>query len=283
MARPEQEVAALPGILRKRGYATLASHAHAPGFWNARERRERYGFDEQLFAADLGPGERVGLGLVDGEMLRRTAPRLTVLPRPWLGWLVTLTMHAPHPRVPSSFPRPALGPLEGTQTGNYLRKVRHTDDALRELVSTLDAAGVLDSTLVVVYGDHSELRGLDLGWVEGRTGVGGLPPDVRRLLLDRVALVMVPPASWNGDGVGHSVEKPGGLLDIAPTVLHLLGVARPRPFMGRSLLGPEPGLVRSWRCRGSSRVSASARRWLGRGRPRGRRIPRPGAFWIRPA
>ncbi|MHB1193984.1 MAG: LTA synthase family protein [Longimicrobiales bacterium] len=242
MARPRQDVVALPGVLRERGYATLAVHAHVPGFWNARVRRERYGFQEQRFGADLGPGESLGFGLVDAEMLRRAAPAVVALPRPWMAWLVTLTMHAPHPEVPASFPRLPLGELEGTPLGNYLRKVRHTDDALRDFFATLEAAGTLDSTLVVVYGDHTELRGVDARWVERSVGVDGLPPDARRLLLDRVAMVVVPPPSAGGPG-GLVVPTVGGLLDIAPTVLHLLGIERPRPFMGRSLLGASPGLA----------------------------------------
>lgn len=286
MARPEQEVVALPAVLRERGYATLAVHAHIPGFWNARVRRERYGFQEQLFGADLGPGETLGFGLVDAETLRRAAPRLAALPHPWLGWLVTLTMHAPHPDVPTSFPTLPLGELERTPTGNYLRKVRHTDDALRELVSTLEGAGVMDSTLLVVYGDHAELHDLDPAWVETHAGVAALPPDVRRLLLDRVALVIVPPDAWEDGGgdpapgggravpgsqaaaqVGntltasypHSVEKPGGLLDLAPTVLHLLGVERPQPFLGRSLLGAAPGLA----AQASGEAVADGLMWTG--------------------
>ncbi len=258
MARPRQEVVALPGVLQGRGYATLAVHAHVPGFWNARVRRERYGFQEQLFGADLGAGESLGFGLVDAEMLRRAAPAVTALPRPWMAWLVTLTMHAPHPEVPASFPRLPLGELEGTPLGNYLRKARHTDDALRDFFSTLAAAGALDSTLVVVYGDHTELRGVDVGWVERSVGVEGLPPDARHLLLDRVAMVVVPPPCTGGPG-GLVVPAVGGLLDIAPTVLHLLAVERPRPFMGRSLLGASPGLA----AQATGEVVGDALMWSG--------------------
>ncbi len=257
MARPLQEVVALPGVLGERGYAALAVHAHVPGFWNARARRERYGFQEQLFGADLGPGESLGFGLVDAEMFRRAAPAVAVLPRPWMAWLVTLTMHGPHVEVPASFPRLPLGELEGTPLGHYLRKVRHTDDALRDFLSTLDTGGVLDSTLVVIYGDHTDLYGMDMGWVERSAGVEGLPTDVRRLFLDRVALIVVPPhtgASADEPGAsgpdpdasdpgGLVVPAAGSLLDVAPTVLHLLGVERSRPFMGRSLLGAAPRLA----------------------------------------
>ncbi|HSW30353.1 MAG TPA: hypothetical protein VLH75_12790, partial [Longimicrobiales bacterium] len=73
-------------------------------------------------------------------------------------------------------------------------------------------------------------------------GVEALPADARRLLLDRVAMVVVPPP-WVDDSGGVVVAAVGGLLDVAPTVLHLLGIERPRPFMGRSLLGSSPGLA----------------------------------------
>lgn len=270
MVRPRQSVVALPGLLRERGYATLAVHAHIPGFWNAGERRERYGFDTQLFGADLGPGEELGFGLVDAETLRRALPRLTSLPEPWVGWIVTLTMHGPHDQVPPSFPALPLGVMEGTPLGNYLRKVRHTDDALRRLLASLDSAGTLDRTLVVVYGDHTESHRMDMEWVERTAGVEGLPGDARTLLLDRVPLVILPPdpggaapdappeAGATSAG-GRVVPAVGGLLDVAPTVLDLLGLERPRPFMGRSLLRGGRGLA----AQASGEVVGDGLMWTG--------------------
>lgn len=239
MARPMLDPVALPDILAERGYTTFSAHAHHPGFWNAAVRHERYGFQESLFEAELGPGETLGFGLTDQIFLQRVAPRIASLPRPYLAWLITLTMHPPHPAVPPSFRTFPLGSLEGTSLGNYFLKARHTDDAIREFLDSLQVTGALDRTTVVIYGDHTDSHRFDMEWVHRATGVSGLPSDVQKLLLDQVPLVILPP----GEGQGRRIPSVGGLIDVAPTLLHLMGIPVPRSFMGRPLTTPGPGLA----------------------------------------
>ena len=44
--------------------------------------------------------------------------------------------------------------LEGTTLGNYLKTVHYADDAIGKLIEGLDEAGVLENTVIVIYGDH---------------------------------------------------------------------------------------------------------------------------------
>ena len=239
MVRPELDPVALPDILAGEGYATFSAHAHIPGFWNAARRHRRYGFQESLFEAELGPGEEVGFGLTDQLFFQRTVAPVAALPRPFLAWLITLTMHGPHPPPPPSFRTLPLGELEGTSLGNYVLKARHTDQALAAFVDSLEARGVMDDATLVIYGDHTESHRFDMAWVRRVAGVEGLPADAQHLLLDRVPLLVIPPGSREG----VRIAAPGGLLDIAPTVLHVLGHPTPRWFMGRSLLAGGPGVA----------------------------------------
>ena len=239
MTRPSLDMVALPNVLREHGYATYSAHAHNPGFWNAAARHRSYGFEISAFAPELGPGESHGFGLTDRAFFERVRPMIEGLPRPFLGWLITLTMHGPHGDVPPSFHTLKLGTLAGTPIGSYMLKARHTDDALRALTDRLDAAGVLAHTTLVVYGDHTESFGFDLADVRRRAGVLGVPEDVQRLIMDRIPLIVVPP----GGGAGTTVAIVGSLLDVAPTVLHLLGLSAPRAFLGRSLLPFRPGVA----------------------------------------
>ncbi|MDP2956507.1 MAG: LTA synthase family protein [Longimicrobiales bacterium] len=255
MVRPGLDMVALPDVLRGRGYATFSAHAHSPGFWNSAVRHERYGFQESLFEADLGPGESLGFGLRDRVFLERVAPRLAALPGPYLGWLITLTMHAPHPDIPPGFGTLSLGALQGTSLGNYFRKARHTDDALRGFLDTLDAAGALDQTTTVVFGDHTDSHRFDMGWVHRAAGVDGLNADVQHLLLDRVPLIVVLP----GTAEGRRIPTVGGLIDVAPTVLRLLGVEPPRSWLGRSLTSPGPATA----AQASGEVVGDDRMWTG--------------------
>lgn len=257
MVRPTLDPVALPDLLQVHGYTTLSAHAHIPGFWNAAVRHERYGIQTSLFSPELGSGPTVGFGLTDRVFLERALPHIERLQEPWMTWLITLTMHGPHTAVPDDFDGLDLGELEGTPLGNYFLKARHTDDAIRALLDALAAGGVLDATTVVVYGDHTEHQRLDKAWVHRAAGVDGLPADARELLLDRVPFVVALP----GQGEPAEVHSVGGLLDVAPTLLHLLGLPPSPSFMGRSLLSAEPGFS----AQASGQVVGDGLMWTGRG------------------
>lgn len=241
MGRPSLDPVALPDLLEERGYTTFSAHAHIPGFWNAALRHRAYGFQESWFEAELGPGDSLGFGLTDKAFLERITPHVVDLPQPWMAWFITLTMHGPHEDVPETFHTFPLGPMDGTPLGNYFLKARHTDDALRTFIGELERAGILENTTVVVYGDHTERHGFDMDWVHEAAGVTGLPPDVQHLLEDQVPLLVLPPGGIEGGGV--RVATVGGLLDVAPTALSVLGIPTPPWFLGRSLTASEPGLA----------------------------------------
>ena len=57
--------------------------------------------------------------------------------------------------------------------------------------------------------------------------------------IDRIPLLIVWP---DAERVGE-IDTVGGQIDIAPTILHYLGIERPRAFLGRALLQGRPGSV----------------------------------------
>jgi hypothetical protein len=271
MMRPNLDMVALPDVLREQGWTTLSAHPHHPGFWNARTRHHAYGFETSLFEDDLGPGETFGLGLTDRAFLERIAPALERLERPYLGWLITMTMHGPHGDVPASFHTLPTSALDDTPLGNYLLKARHTDDAIRALLTELTAQGALDDATVVVYGDHTERFGFDDDAVRRLAAVPAGTADLQRLDLDRIALVVVPPER-GGAATGDRVATPGTLLDVGPTVLHLLGILPPRAFLGRSLLPEGAGFAAQI----TGEVVGDGRMWTGAAcYERGTRAPLP--------
>ena len=44
--------------------------------------------------------------------------------------------------------------LEGTKLGSYFKSVHYADQAIGQFMTDLDNAGLLDNTVVVIYGDH---------------------------------------------------------------------------------------------------------------------------------
>jgi phosphoglycerol transferase MdoB-like AlkP superfamily enzyme len=117
--------------------------------------------------------------------------------------------------------------------------VRYFDHAFGTLIDRLRTAGLLDTSVVVVYGDHH--------------GFLGDPPDIAELLgfppgdeyqtlhaRKRLPLLIRLP---KGAHAGIRTAT-GGHLDIAPTVLSLLGIRdESRVMLGRDLTDGHGSLV----------------------------------------
>ena len=108
---------------------------------------------------------------------------------------------------------------------NYAGEVTAADAALGRALDRLRAAGRLDGMLVVITSDHGEEFHEHGGWTHGQSLYEELV---------RVPLLVRAPAG--GPGRGRRVEAPVSLVDLAPTILDLAGVASGARVSGRSLV-----------------------------------------------
>jgi phosphoglycerol transferase MdoB-like AlkP superfamily enzyme len=148
-----------------------------------------------------------------------------------MAFLITLTTH--HDWViPDQYKTLQLGKLEGSRIGRYLQSFHHFDKGFGELVDSLDRTGLLDNSVVVIYGDHRGQYGKkqDEG---GREEMAKLlegfmnypPPDESSEYKyweaqNQIPLIIHLP----GDANAGTRSITAGHLDIAPTVLNLLGI-----------------------------------------------------------
>jgi phosphoglycerol transferase MdoB-like AlkP superfamily enzyme len=231
--------------LTEHGYTTLSAVPFEGGFWNRQMMHPAYGFQHSLFEPDFQMTEQIGWGLNDRDFLQQMVPRLEKLPHPFNAWLITLSLHHPFESFPDQHKVLKLGALERTSFGNYLHTMRFFDQALADFKDALAHDGLLDSSVIVVFGDH------DAGFARdpslARTiGIG--TDDVAWALNDRIPLFI---RVGGLDAPGHSEQEGStraalagaramvaGQTDVAPTVLALLGIdPAPLPYLGRNLLG----------------------------------------------
>ncbi|HEV7302072.1 MAG TPA: sulfatase-like hydrolase/transferase [Tepidisphaeraceae bacterium] len=104
----------------------------------------------------------------------------------------------------------------------YYAMVSEVDEAVGQLVRTLDRLGLTDDTLVVFTSDHGEFLGEHLRW-----GKGYPAPDC----VTRVPLILAGPGIKGG---GRHVDRLVEAVDLLPTVLDALGKTRPPQLEGAS-------------------------------------------------
>jgi len=104
----------------------------------------------------------------------------------------------------------------------YWGLVTLIDDMIARIVQALEAAGVLDNTLIAFTADHGEM-----GFDFGRLGKGNFYEPVIR-----VPLIVVPPGSVAG---GREVRGPVECFDLAPTVLDYAHAEIPANMSATSL------------------------------------------------
>ncbi|MDP8922323.1 MAG: LTA synthase family protein, partial [Chloroflexota bacterium] len=229
---------ALPAILGERGYATASTVASPGGIWQMDRLHPRYGFQRSYFEDSYTIGEHFGEWASDREFFSQAVPILEAQPEPFMTFMLSSANHHPYP-IPEHHRMLDLGELEGTLLGDYLQSAHFLDRALGEFVDTLRERGLLDRSVLVLYGDHH--------------GFLGDSPEVARLLgfpersefdhlrtRKRVPFLIRLP---HGEAAGVR-DVTAGHLDIAPTILSLLGVtAEDRVMLGRDLTGDRPSLV----------------------------------------
>ncbi len=202
-------------VLKGRGYATGGA---VSAYVLRRATGVADGFDAYDDAVGSGePGLAASLVRRAGaETARRALAWLrTVEDRPFLLFLHLYEPHAPY--EPPEMQRRRYG-------NTYDGEVAAADAVVGDVVAALKRDGVYDRALVVFLSDHGE-------------GLGDHGEQEHGILLYREALqvpllVKLPGAARGGT----RIDRPVGLVDVLPTVLGVVGVARPAGLAGASLL-----------------------------------------------
>ena len=220
------DVPTLAALLKQNGYRTAA-------FVGAFVLDARFGLNRGFDVYDDRYGEkRAGDDTEEAERraeevirpatdwITSSAPRVDKAAGPspnsesrWFAWIHLYDPHEPY-RAPEPY---------ASQHEPYDAEVAYTDAMVGRLLSDLTAAGQLERTLVIVAADHGE----SLGEHSERThGVFAYDVTLR-----------VPWLVWAGPRIGaRRFDAPVRLIDLAPTLLDLIGVPLPQRFEGRSVL-----------------------------------------------
>ena len=228
----------LPDILSQHGYKTLSATAEAASFWNMKRMHKKLGFQQSYFQDNYNITERIGAWLSDYEFFTQTIPILNAQGEPFLAYLLTSSTHHPY-EVPKKYRELNLGEMEGTVIGNYLHSVHYFDKVFGTFVDGLRESGLLDMSIVVLYGDH-KCKHIELHYIKKLLGYPESTDYHTWMLQQRLPLIIHLP---HGEAAGVR-QVSGGQLDIAPTLLSILGVIDEKNVMlGSDLIKNENSLV----------------------------------------
>ena len=151
-------------------------HANNADFWNRRAMHKKLGYDRFYSKKDYEVSKEnvIGLGLSDKEFFKQSIEKIKEVneeKEKWYGLLIMLSNHTPFSEVEKygDFPvdiketimneegepeEISYPYMEGTKLGNYFKSVHYADEALGEFIEGLDEAGLLENTVLVLYGDH---------------------------------------------------------------------------------------------------------------------------------
>ena len=167
-------------LKEQKDYRVLSFHANNGEFCNRNNFHKSLGYDKfySKNSFDVTDENLIGLGLSDKEFFKQLVPKLKEEYEKngkFMSTLIMLSNHTPFDAldkygefdvdikeevtVPDengnmvskkvSYPY-----MEDTKLGNYFKSVHYADSAIGELIDELDSAGLLDNSVIVLYGDH---------------------------------------------------------------------------------------------------------------------------------
>ncbi len=223
-------------VLAGAGYRTVSAVPYEGSFWNRRITHPAYGFRQSLFDTDFAAGENIGWGLNDRDFLQQMAVRMTRWPRPFAAYLLTLSLHHPFEGFPRQHRSLDVGRWQGRPFGEFLHTMYFFDRALESFVAELERSRLAATTVVAVWGDHD--AGFE--WSQEVAAAMGADSDGAGWYLSQEVPLFIRLPGDGGRPAGERTE-PGGHVDVAPTLLALLGIdPADYGFVGRNLLSGVP-------------------------------------------
>ena len=225
----------LPKELKKYGYATSSLHGFNRSFWNRAYTHPAYGIDEMHFEERFRGMESLGLGVSDEGLYNYASNLLEEnQAQKQYHYLISLSSHHPYIYVPKKYMEPYshLSMKEGYGLiAPYLASASYADEAVGVFLQRLEESSLLENSLIVIYGDH------DRGGLGTRKPIPEVGERMYALSEDRVPMIIAIPGKEKliRQHAQEFIGITGGLQDLAPTILHLLGEEIPTGMMGTHL------------------------------------------------
>lgn len=244
----DRDYISIPKLLKEQGYYTYSMHANTGEFWNRNTMHKSLGYDKFYNKDSYTIDETIGLGLSDKSFFRQSVDIMKQIKeeenKPFYSLLIMLSNHTPFSDlalmedykttidVTIDNQTVTRDYLNNTTIGNYLRSVHYADSAIGEFIDNLDKEGLLENTVLVIYGDHDarlDFEDFNLLYnydpitdtIKTENDEGYIPYTKYNYELDR----KVPFIIWTKDqNYNLNVNTPMGMIDVLPTLGNMIGI-----------------------------------------------------------
>lgn len=215
----QNELNAVPEIIKDKGYYSAVFHANNGSFWNRDVMYDAIGYDKFFDVKYYQENEEnsIGWGLKDKPFFEQSIKYLKSLPEPYYAKFITLTNHHPFELEPEEASIDQFD--SNSQTLNqYFQTVRYMDESIEDFFTRLKEAGLYKDSIIVIYGDHYGISKYHNVAMEKY-----LEKEIRpyeNVQLQRVPLIVHIP----GHEDDRIISKISGQIDMKPTILNMLGI-----------------------------------------------------------
>ena len=167
----DREYPSIQKFMKNEGYYIFSMHANKGNYWNREVMHKKIGYDNfYYYDKDYKLDDMMGLGLSDKSFFKQSVTKIKSIKEQYdkyYGLLIMLTNHTPFEALKGKSDLDLTykytnengevitqSYLEGKNLGNYFTTAHYADEAIGDLVNELDEAGLLENTILVIYGDH---------------------------------------------------------------------------------------------------------------------------------
>ena len=257
-----REYVTTPKLLKEQGYYTFSMHGNKGSAWNRDVVHPKLGYDHFYhYNEDYDIDEEIGLGLSDKSFFRQSTEIIKQISEEherWYGLLIMLTNHTPFSDINHyeeltgnyfdvSYQYEKVNEETGetetvtapymtdTKLGNYFKSAHYADEAIGEFMEELEEAGLLENTVVIIYGDHDNKLSEKqyeryYNYVPEEDRVMkckkeqcNVPMDDYVYELNRSVPLIIWTKDMKGTKYNREVTKVMGMIDVQPTLGNMFG------------------------------------------------------------
>ena len=257
----DREYPSIQKFLKEEDYYVFSMHANKGNMWNREVMHKQLGYDRfYYYDKDYKLDDMVGLGLSDKSFFKQSVQKIKAIQEKhdkYYGLLIMLTNHTPFEgfedttdldltykytktdEVTGEQTEVVNDYLKNTTLGRYFTTAHYADEAIGEFVEELDKEGLLEDTVLVIYGDHdAKVKRGEYDYYynynpETDSKKSKSDPEYKEFTkYDYELNRKVPFIIWTKDKdlkkkINKEITTVTGMYDVLPTLGNMLGIENP--------------------------------------------------------